>query len=149
LPENFAHLKFDPPEGLQSILTLFNLIPDPAIIYQQNDDAILAANNALFLLTNLGESDFINQSIQSLLPSITDTDPISGHDKKAYLRHKKQSLIPVTVRIFPFSHADKNLIIVLKPEESLLINKPLASEQLTIIEKLTIYNQIRRDDHAT
>ncbi len=135
-PVNDENLNFTPEEGLESILTLLNLIPDPAIIYQPGKDSILAANNALFLLTNLGENEFIHQSIKTLLPKISDTDPISGHDKKALLRHKKQALLPVTVRIFPLAHSTENLVILLKPDEGQLVTKPLASEQINVIEKL-------------
>ena len=136
MTEYFADLNLTPAEGAQSILTLFNLIPDPAIIYHSSDDSILAANNALFLLTNLGENDFIHQSIKTLLPDITDTDPISGHDKKAFLRHKKQALIPVTVRIFNLSQSDEHLVIIMKPKEGRMVTKSLAAEQLTAFEEL-------------
>lgn len=117
LPENLADLELSKAEGIHSILTLINLIPDPAIIYQREKDEILTANNPLFLLTNLGEQDFIGQPIKTLLPNITDTDPISGHDKKALLKHKKQPSIPVKVRIFSLTHNKENLLIILKPEE--------------------------------
>ncbi len=117
ISDNFNNFNFTPEEGLESLLTLFNLIPDPAIIYQPSNDSILAANNALFLLTNLGEADFIHQSIKTLLPNISNTDPLSGHDKKAFLRHKKLPLMPVTVRIFPLVHVDEYLIILLKPDD--------------------------------
>jgi PAS domain S-box-containing protein len=136
LSENESELNLPPDEGMRGILTLFNLIPDPAVIYERSQDIILAANNALFLLTNLGEQEFINQSIKTLLPNIADTDPISGHDKKALLRHKKQPLIPVTVRIFPLTPTDNNLVVLLKPDEGRLITKSLAAEQLASIDRL-------------
>lgn len=94
LPENLADFELSRAEGIHSILTLINLIPDPAIIYQREKDEILTANNPLFLLTNLGEKDFIGQPIKTLLPNITDTDPISGHDKKALLKHKNNLQYP-------------------------------------------------------
>ncbi len=143
--EHFEGIKLTPGEEIHSVLTLFNLLPDPAIIYQPNDDTVLAANNAFFLLTNLGEGDFLHQSVKTLLPNITDTDPISGHDKKALLRHKKQPLIPVTVRIFSLTPADDQRVIVLKPEESKLISKSLAAEQLSVIEKLSLLIETRDD----
>lgn len=136
LPDKFEDFNATPVENNISILTLFNLIPDPAVIYHQESDAILSANNAFFLLTNLGENDFIGQSIKSILPNITDTDPISGHDKKALLRHKKQPLIPITVRIFPLMPSEEVIILILKPEESALTNRSLVTEQSTTIERL-------------
>lgn len=145
--EHFDDFELTPGEEIHSVLTLFNLLPDPAIIYQPEDDTVLAANNAFFLLTNLGEGDFLHQSIKNLLPNITDTDPISGHDKKALLRHKRQPLIPVTVRIFPLTPADEHRVVVLKPEETKLINKSLAAEQLSIIEKVSQLIQTREDKH--
>jgi len=117
LPENLVDFELSRTEGIHSILTLINLIPDPAIIYQREKDEILTANNPLFLLTNLGEKDFIGQPIKTLLPNISDTDPISGHDKKALLKHKKQPSIPVKVRIFSLTNKKENLLIILKPEE--------------------------------
>lgn len=136
ISDNSYNLNFTPDEGLESLLTLFNLIPDPAIIYQPSNDSILAANNALFLLTNLGEADFIHQSIKTLLPNISNTDPFSGHDKKALLRHKKLPLMPVTIRIFPLVHADEHLVILLKPDEERSVKKSLAGEQIAVIEGL-------------
>jgi PAS domain S-box-containing protein len=143
LPDIFNHYAFTQAEGIQSILTLFNLIPDPTLIYQREKDSILSANNAFFLLTNLGENEFLNQSIKTILPNITDTDPISGHDKKALLRHKKQPLIPVTVRIFPLNNLSDTLILLLKPEESKLVSKPLTAEQETSLSRLTTLMQTR------
>lgn len=136
LPENLTKFDFTPDEGMQGILTLFNLLPDPAIIYHPTKDIILAVNNALFLLTNLGEIEFIHQSIKSLLPNITDTDPISGHDKKTYVRHKKQPYIPVTVRIFPLIPSDDFLVVILKPDEDQGVNKSYATERLITIERI-------------
>lgn len=137
ISDNFNNLNFTPEEGFESLLTLFNLIPDPAIIYQPSNDLIIAANNALFLLTNLGEADFIHQSIKTLLPNISNTDPFSGHDKKALLRHKKLPLLPVTVRILPLVPVDEHLVILLKPDDERPGKKSLASEQIAVIEGLT------------
>lgn len=145
LPGNFDFFDFNTDEGIHSILTLFNLIPDPAIIYQPEDDVIITANNAFFLMTNLGEDEFIQNSIKNVLPNITDTDPISGHNKKALLRHKKQPLIPVNVRIFPLNHSEKHLVILLKPEESQLMSKSLIAEQSTTIDRLISIVKTRDD----
>lgn len=136
LPENFENFDISPEEGIHSILTLFNLIPDPAIIFHRFQDSILAANNAFFLLTNFGENDFIHQPIKIILPDISDTDPISGHDKKALLRHKKQPSIPVTIRIFPLTQSDEILVIVLKPEDSKHFSRSQVVEQTSILENL-------------
>jgi len=86
LIENLTNVEFSKNEGIQTILTLIDLIQDPAIIYHQTENQILTANNPLFLLTNLGENDFIGQSIETLLPDISDIDPISGHDQIALLK---------------------------------------------------------------
>jgi two-component system, NtrC family, sensor histidine kinase AtoS len=147
LPDNFNHFAFTPADGIQTILTLFNLIPDPTVIYQRDKDSILAANNAFFLLTNLGENDFLHQSVKTILPNITDTDPISGHDKKALLRHKKQPLIPVTVRIFPLNPLSETLILLLKPEESKLVSKPLAAEHEASLARLTTLMRTRTGEN--
>lgn len=136
LSEDSTFFNLTSDETHEGILTLFNLIPDPAIIYYKLDDTILAANNALFLLTNLGENDLIRQSINTLVPNIIDTDPVSGHDKKALLRHKKLPFLPVTVRIFPLSQSNEKLVILFKPDEERLVTKSLASEHVTTIEKL-------------
>lgn len=141
LPENLADSELSRLEGIQSILTLINLIPDPAIIYQRANDKILTANNPLYLLSNLGEKDFIGQPIKALLPNITDTDPISGHDKKALLRHKKQPLIPVNVRIFSLSSSKETLLILLKPEEIKPSNKSDEIELTNLIESLHSFIQ--------
>ncbi len=136
LPDKFDQIVLNTDEGINSVLTLFNLIPDPAIIFYPEEDAIIAANNAFFLMTNLGEDDFLQHSIKAVLPNITDTDPISGHNKKALLRHKKLPLIPVTVRIFPLTPSEKYLIILLKPEDSQPINKSLISEHSITLDRL-------------
>jgi two-component system, NtrC family, sensor histidine kinase AtoS len=147
IPDIFEHLPFTEAEGIQSSLTLFNLIPDPTVLYQREKDIILAANNAFFLLTNLGENDFLHQSVKTILPNISDTDPISGHDKKALLRHKKQPLIQVTVRIFPLNNLSDTLILLLKPEESKLVSKPLAAEQEASLARLTTLMQTKTGEN--
>jgi len=63
LPENPASFDFSPTEGMQSILTLINLIPDPAVIYNCIRDEILIANNPLFLLTSRKKTLITVQSI--------------------------------------------------------------------------------------
>ncbi len=130
-------------EGIQSILTLINLIPDPAVIYHSGRDEILSANNPLYLLTQLGENDFIGASIKALLPNLTDTNPISGHDKQALLRHKKQPLIPVNVRIFSLTHRKDTLLITLKPEAILTTSKPALADQTELINNLKSLVQYR------
>lgn len=137
LPDNSENFDISPDEGIHSILTLLNLIPDPTIIFHREQDNILAANNAFFLLTNFGENDFIHQTIKTILPDISDTDPISGHDKKALLRHKKLPSIPVTLRIFPLTQTEETLIIILKPEDNKPFSRSQAIEQITILDNLT------------
>lgn len=134
--EIFSEFELSREEGIQSILTLINLIPDPALIYQRGLDRILAANNPLFLLTNLGEMDFIGDSIKSLLPNITDTDPIRGHNKQAVLRHKKQPHIPVNVRIFSLTSKNETLVITLKPEKVQPAQNPGVVGQTELLKRL-------------
>lgn len=136
LIENLADFEFSKDEGIQAILTLIDLIQDPAIIYNKNDDKILTANNPLFLLTSLGENDFIGQPINSLLPNIEDTNPISGHDQSALLKHKKQPAISVKVRIFSLTHKQNLLLLILQPEEITTIRESNLIEQLKLIENL-------------
>jgi two-component system, NtrC family, sensor histidine kinase AtoS len=145
IPEILANFELSRSEGIQSILTLINLIPDPAILYNRATQEILTANNPLFLLTNLGENDFVGQSIKALLPNLTDTDPISGHDKHALLRHKKQPLIPVNVRIFSLSKTNDNLLMLFKPEEINLSNKQMVAEQVELLNKLVTLMQTKND----
>ncbi len=136
LPENLAALEITKSEGIQTILTLMNLIPDPAILYNRITDKILTANHPLFLLTKLGEKDLINQPIKSLLPNLTDSDPISGHNKRALLRHKTQPLISVNVRIFAITHTEEYELIILKVQENESDSKQRHIEQSELIGKL-------------
>lgn len=145
IPLYLNFLLSNPDEGIHSILTLFNLLPDPAILYHPDGDKIVAANNAFYLMTNLGEDEFIQHSIKTVLPNIVDTDPISGHNKPTLLRHKKQPLIPVTVRIFPLNREEKHLVLLLKPEESQLIRKSLVDEQSKTIERLISLIQTKNE----
>ena len=124
-------------EGHQAVTTLLNLMPDPAILYHRTKDQILTANNSLFLLTSLGEKDFIGQPINTLLPNLFDTDPISGHDKPAHLRHKKLPPIKVRVRIFPLTSAGETLVLILKPEEPERTNKQILNDHSELIEAFT------------
>ncbi|MDF1518871.1 MAG: ATP-binding protein [Brevefilum sp.] len=133
--ENLANVEFSKNEGIQAILTLIDLIQDPAIIYNQTENKILTANNPLFLLTNLGENDFLGQPIEILLPDISDTDPISGHDQKAFLKHKKQPLIPVRVKIFPLTHKQNLLLLTFQPE-GITTSQSRLREQVKFIENL-------------
>ncbi len=136
LIENLAEFEFSKDEGIQAILTLIDLIHDPAIIYNQTDEKILTANNPLFLLTNLGENDFIGKKITALLPNIDDTDPISGHNQMVLLRHKKQPEIPVKVKIFPLTKKQNLILILLQPEGITTTRESHIIEQITLIENL-------------
>ena len=134
-------------EGIESILTLLNLIPDPAIIYDRVNDQILAANNALFLLTNLEEKDFLNQEISTLLPNIQDTHPTTGHGQKTRLRHKRQPMIQVTVRIFSLSKTTDHLIIILHPEDMNNRETTRSSDQSELIDKVHSLFHAREQDN--
>ena len=136
LLENLADIDFSKHEGIQAILTLIDLINDPAIIYNRNDDKILAANNPLFLLTSLGENEFLGNPIESLLPDIEDTDPISGHDHSVLLKHKKQPPIPVKVKIFPLTHKQNLLLLILQPEEITPTKESNLFEQVRLIKNI-------------
>lgn len=136
IPDNLSDLEITKSEGIQTILTLINLIPDPGILYCTAKDEILIANNPLFLLTKLGEKDLINQPIKSLLPNLSDTDPISGHNKRALLRHKTQPSIPVDVRIFALTHTKEYELIILKPVTDAENSKSGTSNQMELIEQL-------------
>jgi len=136
LSEKLQGLTLNREEGLQSLLTLINLIPEPAVIYQRDSDEILAANNPLFLLSNLGEKEFIGKPIKTLIPNIVDTDPISGHDKQALLRHKIQPLIPVNIRIFSLSQTKNILLLILKPEKLELSTTHFNNTQADLLEKI-------------
>lgn len=135
-PEYLADLEITKSEGIQTILTLINLVSDPAVFYNTFKDEILIANNPLLLLTKLSEQDLINQPIKSLLPNITDTDPISGHNKKALLRHKTKPLIPVDVRIFALTHTQEYELMILRPEEVDKKLNEIQVDQSSLIDKL-------------
>ena len=149
-PEYPLNFDLSKSEGIESILTLLNLIPDPAIIYNRAENQILAANNALFLLTNLEERDFLNQEITTLLPNIQDTNPITGHGQKSRLRHKRQPMIPVTVRIFSLAKTGEYLTVILRPEDVKPHKKPLSADQTGLIEKVhTLFQAREKNDLKT
>jgi PAS domain S-box-containing protein len=143
LPENLSNFDLSQSEGIESILTLLNLIPDPAIIYDRDKDQILAANNALYLLTNLEEKDFLHKEIHSLLPNISDTNPTTGHGQKTRLRHKKQPLIMVSVRIFLLSKTTNHLLFLFRPEGIDTQAKSKPAVQTDLIQKLQTLVQSR------
>ncbi len=141
IPENLSEFDLTHAESVKSILILMDLISDPAFIYQREKDQIIAANNTLFQITNLGEVDFIGQSIKTLLPNITKTDPINGHGQDTLLRQKIPSLIKVKTRIFTLASKQETLLFVLEPQELLPDNKffelgkeKLINELQTLIE---------------
>ena len=136
LIENITNFELTKTEGIQTILTLLDLIQDPAVIYHQLEDRIITANNPLYLMTNLGENDFIGQSITALLPEIEDTDPISGHDKKALLRHKKLPPIPVRVKIFSLTHKQKLTLFTFEPQGITTVRSLDRVDQVVLIEKI-------------
>jgi PAS domain S-box-containing protein len=136
LIEYLSNYELSKREGIQTILTLIDLIQDPAVIYQQSEDKILAANNPLFLLTNLGENDFIGQPINTLLSDIEDTDPITGHDQRVSLKHKKESPIAVRVKIFSLNQKLDLLLLTLQPEDIPTARQAEIHEQVNLLEKI-------------
>jgi len=143
--ESLANFELSRDEGIQTILTLINLIPDPAVIYHRGRDEIITANNPLFLITTLGEAEFIGKQITSLLPDITDTDPISGHNKQALLRHKKQTPIPVNIRIFTLNQSQDTLLLIFQPETIHQSVNQTNETQSDLFEGLLTMMQIRND----
>ncbi len=105
-------------EKLHSVLTLLNLISDPALIYNRTSDRILAVNNHLIVLAGLDEDQLAGQEIQRVLPNLVDTDPITGHGQKVRLRTKNKPLIPVTIRIYAISKSNQNVIIAIDSQPS-------------------------------
>lgn len=136
LSEYLSNSELTRSEGIQSILTLLNLMDDPAVIYNRIQDKILAANNQLFLLTKLVDDDFIGKSIKTLLPNLIDTDPITGHGQKTRLRQNDNPLIPVTVRIFSLSKSNENILLLLSPEETRKQREKGLLDQAELISKL-------------
>ncbi|MDY6873362.1 MAG: PAS domain-containing protein, partial [Chloroflexota bacterium] len=116
LPDFLDQFDVSKTEGFERFLTVLNLIPDPAIFYDRAQDQILAANNAFFLLTNLEENEFLGREIQSILPNIRDTSPTTGHGQSTRLRHQRQPLIQVTLRIFSLSRSSDQIVILFNPE---------------------------------
>lgn len=145
-PDDLESFDLSKSEGIESILTLLNLIADPAIIYDRAKDRILAANNAIFLLTNLEENEFVGKEIHSLLPNITDTHPTTGHGQKTRVRHKRQPLIPVTLRIFSLSKTTEKILMLFHPEEMELNRKFNPTDQTELIHKFHSLVQSRTNE---
>lgn len=134
-------------DGLKSVLTLINLIPDPAIIFHRNKTQIIYANNALFLITQLEEKEFIHQDITSLFPKKFDSDPITGHNKQAYLRHENQPLIPVNVKLFTLDQAQEFLLIILKPQEIETKKNHVSQPEAVLLSQLSELIQTRNGEN--
>ena len=141
--DNISDLNLSREDGIKSVLTLINLIPDPAVIYLRQENQIITANNALFLLTQLGEKDFIQKDITSLLPKLRDTDPLTGHNKQTLLRHENQPLIPVNIRIFSLDQAQRYLLFILKPQNIMGALTELPSQKEDFLTKLYEVMQAR------
>jgi two-component system, NtrC family, sensor histidine kinase AtoS len=149
-PDYLEYFDLSKIEGIESILTLLNLIPDPAIIYDRAQDKILAANNAFFLLTNLEENEFVGKDIHAVLPNITDTHPTTGHGQKTRLRHKKQPMILVTIRLFSLSKNSENILMLFHPEGIDLAQPSESADQTNLIQKLhsLIQSRVSEDIQA-
>jgi PAS domain S-box-containing protein len=145
--ENLPNFEISKNEGIQTILTLIDLIKDPAIIYLRTEDKILTANNPLYLITNLGENDFIGQPINSLLAEISDTDPISGHDQQTVLRHKIQPDIPVKIKIFSLTHKHNLLLMTFQPQGISTNGRLDYNEQIDFIENITSLIKVERKNN--
>lgn len=146
LSDFFENFSLSRSEGIESILTLLNLIPDAAIIYNRKQDQILAANNAFFLLTNLEEREFVGKQIRSLLPNITDTDPTTGHGQVARLRHKRQPSILVGVRIFSLAKSSDSVLMLFSPEGLTFDPPAQKSDHRELVQKFHTLIQSRLQD---
>ena len=147
LSDHFEAFSLSGSEGIESILTLLNLIPDPAIIYNRAQDQILAANNAFFLLTNLEESEFVGKNIHTLLPNIADTDPTTGHGQITRLRHKRQPSLPVGIRFFSLAKTSGTVLMLFHPE-GLTFEPPAGkADHRELIEKFRTLIQSRLQDN--
>ena len=150
IPENLSEFDLSRAESIKSILTLMDLISDPAFIYQREEDQIIAGNNALFQRTNFNEADFISQSIKTLLPNVTNTDPIIGHGQFTLLRQKNTTLIKIRTRILTLAKRHETLLFVLEPQEILPDNKFFEFGQEKLINELqTLLENKRSQDVAS
>ena len=143
LSDFFTEFPFSRSEGIESILTLLNLISDPAIIYDREQDHILAANNAFYLLTTLEESEFIGKDIHSILPNITDTHPTTGHGQISRLRHKRQPSMPVEIRLFSLAKSSDAILMLFHPEGLTLEMHVSESDHHELIKKFHTLIQSR------
>lgn len=135
-PDSQESFDLSQSEGIENILILLNLIPEPAIIYNRARDQVLAANNAFFLLTNLEENEFVSKDIHNLLPDITDTDPTTGHGQKTRLRHKRQPPIQVSLRLFSMAKGSEDILMLFHPEGIDLEQPAKPADQSELLHKL-------------
>jgi PAS domain S-box-containing protein len=149
LSDQFEAFSFSGSEGTESILTLLNLIPDPAIIYNRAQDQILTANNAFFLLTNLEEREFVGKNIHAILPNITDTDPTTGHGQVSRLRHKRQPSMLVGIRIFSLAKSSDTVLILFHPEGLTLEMPAQEADHRELIQKFHKLIQSRLQENIT
>jgi len=148
LSDFLAGYPFSRSQGIESILTLLNLISDPAIIYDRGQDQILAANNAFYLLTNLEESEFVGKAIHAILPTITDTHPTTGYGQISRLRHKRQPSIPVEVRLFSLAKTTDAILMLFHPE-GLTFEPPVSrSNQRDLVQKFHSLIQSRLQENV-
>ncbi len=147
LSDFLTDFPFSRSEGIESILTLLNLISDPAVIYDRGQKHILAANNAFYLLTNLEESEFIGKDIHAILPTITDTHPTTGHGQVSRLRHKRQPSIPVEIRLFSLAKTTDVILMLFHPE-GLTFEPPVKrSDHRDIVQKFHTLIQSRLQEN--
>lgn len=144
---SLSNIKLSREDGIKSVLTLINLIPDPVIIFHREDNHILTANHALFQLTQLDERDFIGKKITSIFPKPVDTDPITGYNKQALLLHSNQTLIPVNVRILTLDQEQNTLLIILKPHQVEPNKLEAVISETDLLSQLAELIQIREGDN--
>lgn len=147
LSDFLTDFPFSRSEGIESILTLLNLIPDPAVIYDRNQEHILAANNAFYLLTNLEESEFIGKDIHAILPNITDTHPTTGHGQISRLRHKRQPSIPVEIRLFSLAKSTDTILMLFHPEGLTFEMPASGADQRDLVQKFHNLIQARLQEN--
>lgn len=147
LSDYLTDFPFSRSEGIESILTLLNLIPDPAVIYDRGQDHILAANNAFYLLTNLEESEFIGKSVHAILPNITDTHPTTGHGQTSRLRHKRQPSIPVEIRLFSLAKSTDTILMLFHPEGLTFEMPASGADQRDLVQKFHNLIQARLQEN--
>lgn len=109
---------------------MLDLISDPALIYQRDQDKLLLANQAFFNLSSYSKADLEDMPLHALIPEELDTNPNPDQAREIEMQLANGEVIQISLKIHSLNPTNRLVLLVFSPliEENMLRQDLLEQE---------------------